>query len=931
MKKKFRGISLLIVILLVTTFISVKTSKASDIATQPNFTIQDLKATPNPAKVGEDILVTGEIVPQDFETTIPPKEIVLVLDTSGSMKGSKLTKLKEAANNFIDKMSKEKNLKIGIVTYKKEASINKAKINNKEIALIPSNNINDLKKIINGLSASDGTNTGEGLRKAAYLLNTDKENNKDANKTIILMSDGMPTYRTMKKEYDKYIWNIYTDITSEVYENGQWKIDGTGNSDNYFQNTNYAIEIGKIINSKNYNVFSIGYSMSDDGIKKLKMIQGAMSGLDMNDNTDTYEEKGFYQTSEGAIDGVFDKIANKILDSYPINNIGLNLNFINGFEFNLGGNKVNLNNVIYTKDSANSSESKIRYTAKPVPFEFIIKGKEVVENKQVFDKISISFPWRDKIVTTNLNNTLSMTVKSNELPIINASLSSETEVILNKNETTTIKYNINPEDFEFKDINNTNEKDVVIVIDSSSDMEGKFDIIKQNSLWNKVINNDILRNSNTQYALITFSEKSKVESNLTNNITYLNDNILKNIDKSSLNHKNIGETFNDIITVLDNGRKEASKNVIFLSTENVSYTSSQFDTLKNKNYNIITVSMENGNTNSNLIKLHSKLNEENENLFNIGNDQNKIEDPIMGKVAERLISGISYKPYTFNPVMKIDLGDNFEAVSGIEKIEGNIATIKIPRPITYNYSKEDKKYKVNKEEGEIEVAFNIKPKAGKLGILNFGKIHKLFYEKLIGDGEKYSLITETPIIKVKQDIKGLEHGLYEGVKDNSIKLYNSLEGNEIIISPGSTVTFGAKFITSNDDFELTLNGDSKFNKIETSDIKVYKLDKRTNSLVKITNSEDETNKKNLIITDSGDNKFTIKANNLNNNSEDTDLIVIYKGRIKEDIENEYFINSVIISDLNAEVKIKTGSSSNSNNEENEENEEDYQGVLPDLF
>lgn len=927
MKKKFKVISLLIVILLVTTFISVKTSEATNVPTKPNFTIQNLKATPDPAKVGEDILVTGQIVPQDFETTIQPKEIVLVLDTSGSMKGNKLTNLKEAANNFIDKMSKEKNLKIGIVTYEKEASIKKLKINNKETALIPSNNTNDLKKTINSLRASGGTNTGEGLRKAAYLLNSDKESNKDANKTIILMSDGMPTYRTMKKEENKNIWNIYTDITREDYGNGKWKIDGTGNSDKDFQNTNYAIEIGKIINSKNYNVFSIGYGMEEDGIKRLKMIQESMSGLKMDDGITTNEENGFYQTSEGAIDSVFSQIANKILDSYPVNNIGLNLNFINGFEFNLGGNKVNLNNVTYTKDKLNSNENKIRYTAKPVPFEFTIKGKEVVENKLVFDKISIYFPWKDDIVTTDLNNTLSMSVKLNELPIINASLSSDKEVILNKNETVKIKYDINPEEFEFKDINNTIENDVVIVIDASKDMNGKINIVKDN-IFNKIINNDKLKNSKTDYDLITFSNKidkvidlkSSSYENYQSYITDLNDNYLKKINIDNSNAKNINTTYEKIIGLLDNGRNEARKNVIFISsTSNVSYESEELDLLKAKKYNIITLAIENTNNNNSknyLSQLHKALDGLDNNYF-YAYDQNEIGNSIMEQIADRLISGATYKPYSFNPIMKLDLGENFEAVSGIEKVEGNIATIKIPKAITYNYSNEDKKYHGNK----AEVEFTIRPKAGKYGILNLGKIHKLFYEKLIGVGEKYSLITEIPIIKVKQDIKDLEHGLYEGVKNNTIELYNLLEGNETIISPGSTVTFGAKFITSNDDFELTLDGDSKFNQIEPFDIKVYKLDKITNSLVEI-------NREFITITNLNANKFTVKASNLNNNSKDTELIVIYKGTIKEEIENKSFINSVKISDLNAEVKIRTGSSYNSNTEEKEE---DYQEVLPDLF
>ena len=88
-KKKIRVISLLLSFIIIISFFTFKNTsvKANQVttATEPKFTITNLKATPNPAKVGEDILVSGQINPQNFETTVQPKEIVLVLDTSGSM------------------------------------------------------------------------------------------------------------------------------------------------------------------------------------------------------------------------------------------------------------------------------------------------------------------------------------------------------------------------------------------------------------------------------------------------------------------------------------------------------------------------------------------------------------------------------------------------------------------------------------------------------------------------------------------------------------------------------------------------------------------------------------------------------------------------------------------------------------------------------
>ena len=254
--KSFVIISL-VCILLLSTILNIN----AGIGSKPDFDIE-LSATPTQALVGEDIIVNGVIKPKPFEAEVPAKEIVLVLDVSGSMgdkinvkceneriqkyctshdknevddknngwhnwkydycvqhsktgehtyksTSTKISELKSACNKFIDTMKDVENLKIGIVTYSTSAEIKKIGSGSSQRALIPANQVSDLKGIINGLNASGGTNTGEGLRRAVYLLDSSKESNQNANKTVVLMSDGIPTYYTQKNS------NYYTDTTIE--------------------------------------------------------------------------------------------------------------------------------------------------------------------------------------------------------------------------------------------------------------------------------------------------------------------------------------------------------------------------------------------------------------------------------------------------------------------------------------------------------------------------------------------------------------------------------------------------------------------------------------------------------------------------------------------------------------------------------------------
>lgn len=110
-----------------------------------------------------------------------PLDVVLVMDTSGSMKGSALANAKRAANKFVDKLlPKNKNVKIGIVSFAEKGEIKSGL----------TTDVTALKNAINGLTAGGGTYTQQGLEKAAGILNNVPDNHK---KVMVVVGDGEPT------------------------------------------------------------------------------------------------------------------------------------------------------------------------------------------------------------------------------------------------------------------------------------------------------------------------------------------------------------------------------------------------------------------------------------------------------------------------------------------------------------------------------------------------------------------------------------------------------------------------------------------------------------------------------------------------------------------------------------------------------------------
>lgn len=220
MKRKFVLI-LAIILILIFSYINVV---ALDTDTKIPFNMNIVtKAIDENGNIGEEKTVFSEYEDFIIEFTIDPqkipyrdvvqdytkKELVLVIDTSGSMgytstfegvNKSRISIIKQVLKNFITKLSESddaSDISISFVDYNSRAKI--ITINGSTFANLGNLAlIEKINEIIDNLNDGGGTNTGDGLRLAYHSL---KNSDSDSKKYILLLTDGQPTFYTKAKEY----------------------------------------------------------------------------------------------------------------------------------------------------------------------------------------------------------------------------------------------------------------------------------------------------------------------------------------------------------------------------------------------------------------------------------------------------------------------------------------------------------------------------------------------------------------------------------------------------------------------------------------------------------------------------------------------------------------------------------------------------------
>lgn len=159
---------------------------ASDGPAWPNEGAINLSKTAQPVE-GQDGLyeITLTIQGKNYSTT---SDVVLVIDCSGSMEGTKLTNTRKAAKAFGDKLLTENSTThIAIVTF-----IDTATAYNSG-HFYTASELDDFKAAVDDATyANGGTNQQAGIHVAQQLLASASSTGKQKN--IVILSDGEPTY-----------------------------------------------------------------------------------------------------------------------------------------------------------------------------------------------------------------------------------------------------------------------------------------------------------------------------------------------------------------------------------------------------------------------------------------------------------------------------------------------------------------------------------------------------------------------------------------------------------------------------------------------------------------------------------------------------------------------------------------------------------------
>ena len=110
-------------------------------------------------------------------------DVVLVIDKSGSLSGSKMTNTKATAKEFVDQLLKADGVtRIAVVTFDQNYHL--------VADFTDYQGKDNLKTLIDGISADGGTNIQSGIHYAQKMLNTSTASNQ----VMVLLGDGEPTY-----------------------------------------------------------------------------------------------------------------------------------------------------------------------------------------------------------------------------------------------------------------------------------------------------------------------------------------------------------------------------------------------------------------------------------------------------------------------------------------------------------------------------------------------------------------------------------------------------------------------------------------------------------------------------------------------------------------------------------------------------------------
>ena len=194
-----------------------------------------------------------------IETYNKNKDVILMIDTSGSMFGDKLQTLKDNSIELLDTLLEVETNKIALIEFNTTSNIIQEFTNDKETLI----------NKINSMNANGGTNYNQALQNLDTILDSyNKESSRDL--VVMFLTDGYPveenpsqkaTYQILKSKYD------YLEINGIQYEMGETlKQEVKDITDRqYTANTNNLsnVLLKVLVSPKKYDEFKIEKQISD--------------------------------------------------------------------------------------------------------------------------------------------------------------------------------------------------------------------------------------------------------------------------------------------------------------------------------------------------------------------------------------------------------------------------------------------------------------------------------------------------------------------------------------------------------------------------------------------------------------------------------------------------------------------------------------------
>ncbi len=297
--------------------------------------------------------IAPQPIPYDSVNPQQEKEIVLIIDVSGSMEWDvygnqtnqsskkRITIAKNAAINFINNIAGDEGVKVSLITYSNTAIVKKGLTTQLE----------DVKAEINSLVTGGGTNIGDGLRRAYYEL---EKGSSTADKYLILLTDGEPTYHSVDNK-GRFFMN---DGAPSTYKGGGSY--ATPDDVEYC----YKV-INDLINTRDINSYMIAFSSGSN--------QNILEGLATSANAQ-YKAA----MTADALNEVYQAISYEIASDLTVASVQFDEAFPEGLQitetpgnFSINGQTVTgtLGNIYY-----NYNEVTEQYEASPISFSFKVKG-----------------------------------------------------------------------------------------------------------------------------------------------------------------------------------------------------------------------------------------------------------------------------------------------------------------------------------------------------------------------------------------------------------------------------------------------------------------------------------------------------------------------------------------------------------------------------